>query len=226
MKLASSRGDGKPKNTKNAQVSKLELHDFATRLHVHYHLATERSEFLKSSYAPLKDPVSNQAVKSGVDVDHLMKRFATHLVEKGFMDLDGDAWKQVLKDESIPNLGLNWLLRDKQNVANARLFFSSMMEEQLERNGHPKEATFCRVFRRFYEAMDSKGLTDKERVCRIEEFLEFFREVGCCFSQFTVTYVFLLRFSMSRQKGFSTMLFQAQWYLARVLFGEQVVGSV
>jgi hypothetical protein len=113
-----------------------------------------------------------------LDLDNAMKRLVKHLSTKGFFDLSPKAWRDVIEKGLVPGFTSQWYLRDGQNVANARIFLEVEVEDALRELKYTKEADFCKSFREFYEAADSKGLSDEERQSCIQGFLSYLREVS------------------------------------------------
>ncbi len=123
-----------------------------------------------------------------------MKRFVTHVSLNGFKTINNLAWYDIaIKNDKIndeidiskwnssndlkkgkENFCTNWYDRDKQNVPQAALFFSSSVESKLRANGNATEADFCLLIREFFEVYDKSGISQNCRIERVQKFLDYF----------------------------------------------------
>jgi hypothetical protein len=192
-------------------VAKTELVEILCSLELHRSFHDNHKAFLQQCYTPGSHPfLSDVRLIMLVDLDHLMKRLVKHLSTKGFFDLNAKAWRDVIDKELVPGFTSQWYLRDGQNVANARIFFKVEVENALQELNYVKEAQFCKVFREFYEAADSKGLSDNERKLRIQQFLHYLHDV----SSTSCVLVQLFKLNLHRQSVFCIMSFLEHPFLA------------
>ena len=117
-----------------------------------------------------------------LDVTHLFSNARCTCCSKG-MDAAGiskTAWFEVSKREKDNKTGLNIAmvkdLIDRQSNAFARKTFSDNVEKEMERLGFRKEAEFCSLIRRWYEAEDEPGLAETERHDRRMKFRKWLLE--------------------------------------------------
>ena len=127
-----------------------------------------------------------------------MKRLVTHVSLNGFKEVNNLAWFNVAKRNDKTNLQIDkyswslgnrtiyytkrdkehfntdWYERDKQNVPQAALFFSSSVEFQLREAGDTAEADFCLLIREYFEVFDKSGISHEYRLERVEQFLDYF----------------------------------------------------
>ena len=66
---------------------------------------------------------------------------------------------------------------DRQSIRIAKCFFSQEVQQELQRNGDPREANFVRLVRNWFNACDKRGIDAYTRMKHLDEFADFLAEL-------------------------------------------------
>ena len=117
-----------------------------------------------------------QPIFTFLDFHHLLTNTRCHVGRKGYpaASIRREAWVQVAEDEQNNKTGLNIALVDdsidSQSNAVAQLFFSENVEMIMRSNGHLSEAELCALMRHWYEALDQRGMSSRQRAIHLIRF--------------------------------------------------------
>ncbi|ORY25039.1 hypothetical protein BCR33DRAFT_725739 [Rhizoclosmatium globosum] len=128
-------------------------------------------DFFKTFYIP--EIRNGKPYYSIYDWPHFHKNFTTTVSENGFMDIVSSSQIMELFESKSTLLTINFLDRDKQNVYDAKYFWSADVE--LKWDKYPDVSYFWKLVREADEAFDNKGLSDNERINRQQSFLDFLK---------------------------------------------------
>ncbi|KAI9104607.1 hypothetical protein DFS34DRAFT_603819, partial [Phlyctochytrium arcticum] len=141
-------------------------------------------DFFSAPYVPEPNPLNPELpLVIAVDPDHVLKRWMKHLTTSGFGNfINKAAWEKIASDpRNDAVMGLWWWNRDSQNVADAKDGCSAAVEKLLLEAGCPEEALLCRLLREAFESFDKSGLSEEERVARINRLLAWLTPKVCGF---------------------------------------------
>jgi hypothetical protein len=142
---------------------------------------------------------TNEIICKCLDGDHLLVNLRSKVCKDGVHDICRDAWIEVAEKTNVISQSLVVDLIDKQNNAYAQKTFSEEVENEMKARGHLKEAKFCGLIRRWYQAEDDRGLSAIERAKYRIDLHEFLLN-GVSFSSFPPHGAFI--------KGFPTTMFE------------------
>ena len=116
---------------------------------------------------PERSEITGDLLCKCLDSHHLLTNLRIKTSTTGIKNISPIAWKKVANSHCT-NLTPAMVddLVDKQSNAFALTHFSEEVESAMIRNGDLKEASFCRLIRRWYEADDLPAITFSERVSR------------------------------------------------------------
>jgi len=114
------------------------------------------------------------------DVPHVLKRWRSALLHsKGafFGGADKEHFFEVARSKRTPLTEAIMFGADMQNVRNARITFSDLVERELKAAGHHDSAKLCQVVRQWFNAFDARGVTEADRDAAVANMAHFLTEV-------------------------------------------------
>ncbi|KAJ3090656.1 hypothetical protein HK102_003078 [Quaeritorhiza haematococci] len=106
------------------------------------------------------------------DIHHVVKNLVKNFLINGFAGLRPEAWKELT--EKFPEiLPLNWWKRDPQDVESTKKFWDTLVTGKIREMGYVDEADFAVMIGQLYDAFDTKGYSDEERLAIVRRTKEF-----------------------------------------------------
>ncbi|KAI9357252.1 hypothetical protein DFJ73DRAFT_758277 [Zopfochytrium polystomum] len=140
-----------------------------------------QQDIQKAIHIPLKncfDLTGRHLLTFFEDMSHLAcKRLMRKVLklECKFVGLDPSAWQRVTDSaDGETLLPKAWWKCDAMDVEQLRLAFSEKVENKLRQLGFVKEAEFASVIRGFYDAFDTRGLSDDDCMAKCQLIIDYF----------------------------------------------------